>query len=150
MRRGDGIRNGTSAVSAGLSLRCLSIRYVPSSQANLSLSVSCRRLRRRLPPHNHFYTHPPFLLVMNILSWTLTLFLAALTSHAIRVPISRFKLHESPPLEKRARGHGGVSYNVFATGESSKDLELVGYSCPSTHILTRLRNKQHQRFDLHG
>ena len=87
---------------------------------------------------------------MNFLSWTLTLLFAASTSHAIRVPISRFKLPESPPLEKRAQGHGSVSYNAFATGESSKDLELVGYPYPSAHVLTRLQNKQRQRFDLHG
>ena len=87
---------------------------------------------------------------MNVLFWILTLFLAASTSHAIRVPISRFRLHDSSPLEKRAQGHGGVSYNVFATGESPEDLELVGYPCSSAHILTWLRNKQRRRFDLHG
>lgn len=62
---------------------------------------------------------------MNILVWSLALILAASTSRAIRVPVSRFRLPDFSPLEKRAQGHGGTSYNVLAAGDSSKDLKSV-------------------------
>ncbi|KAF9651169.1 acid protease [Thelephora ganbajun] len=62
---------------------------------------------------------------MNVLLWSLALFLVASTSHAIHVPISRFKLSGFSPLEKRAQGHGATPYHLFAAGNSSKDLSNV-------------------------
>lgn len=147
MHHGDGARNWTSSVQCGV----ISIWYrtVQLSGQPLPPHYSSSS-QTAFVPHNHFYLHSPFLLAMNVFFWTLALFFVASTSHAIRVPISRFKLHNSSPLERRAQGHGGVSYNVLATGESPEDLKLVGYPCRSAHILIWLRNKQRRRFDLHG
>jgi len=75
-------------------------------------------------PPQSFLPHTLFSFAMHLFFW---LFLIASTSHAIHVPISRYKFSSPSPLEKRAQGHGGLSYNVLAAGNSSKDLKSVHY-----------------------
>lgn len=71
---------------------------------------------------------------MNVFLWPLALLLVASVSHAIHVPVSRHKLSGFSPLEKRAQGHGGISYNVLAAGDSTNHLKLVGYPYRSARI----------------
>lgn len=71
---------------------------------------------------------------MNLFPWSLTLLLVASVAHAVHVPISRHKLSGFSPLEKRAQGHGGASYNVLAAGDSPNGLKSVDYPCHSAHV----------------
>ena len=96
---------------------------VSSSRAKSSFSLSLVIPDDAYPPQS-FLPHTLFLVAMHIFFW---LFLLASTSHAIHVPISRYKFTGPSPLEKRAQGHGGLSYNVLAAGNSSKDLKSVHY-----------------------
>ena len=75
---------------------------------------------------------------MNPLLSSLALFLVASTAHAIRVPVSRLKLPSFSPLEKRVQGHGGTSYNVLATTDSSKDLTSAYFPNYSASVLIRV------------
>ena len=70
---------------------------------------------------------------MNVFLWLFALPLFVSTSHALRVPVSRFKLPNFSPLEKRVQGYGSTSYNVLATTNSSQDTTLV-------HFLDRVVN----------
>lgn len=118
------VRNGSLSPASGKSRLVSSWRAVPVRERN-SPSSSPRRLGQQRPSQS-FPPSRSFYLAMNVFLWSLTLLLVASTSHAIRLPVSRYKLSGSSPLEKRAQGHSGVPYNVLATGgNSSEGLKLV-------------------------
>ena len=75
---------------------------------------------------------------MNLFLSSLLLFLVASTSHALRVPVSRFKLPGFSPLENWSQDYGGTSHNVLATTDSSGDLTSVYFLNYSANVLIRV------------
>ena len=122
------VRNRPRVVSAG------STPIWPVSQLSSEVTPISRRVARRASP-THFYHYILSLVLMNVFLLSLALFLAASTSHAIRIPVSRFKLPASSPLEKRAQNHGGTSYNILAASDSSNGLMSVHFLNYSANVL---------------